>query len=118
MKVQRQTHDIEIYRGDSIYEELTVLDADDAAVDVTGYTFRSQVRRHKDGDVLANLDVVVDDATTGTLHVYGAPELTLDLDLGPDDAGVWDLESTSDDATPIVLTSHAGAISYVKDVTE
>lgn len=118
MEIARQTENLSLYRGDSIYRELIVLDVDDTVVNLTGYTFNSQIRPILDGDILAELHVEIMDATAGTISVYGAASLTDALDLGPDDEGVWDLECVSDAATPIITTAFAGTVTWAKDVTE
>jgi hypothetical protein len=116
MFVQRQTHNIEIYRDDTIYEELTVLDEDDNEVDLTGYAAYSQIRTNVDGDLLMELVCEITDATNGVVTVRSA-ESTRELYLGPDESGVWDMEILTDDATPIRATAFSGTVTFTKDVT-
>lgn len=117
--IARQTENIEIYRNDSIYKELTVKDTDGNAVDLTDYTFDAQIRRHADSDtVLVQLTVEAISAADGTVAVFGASSNTATLDLGSDDEGVWDLECVSNHATPIITTAFAGSVTFVKDVTD
>lgn len=120
MEVSRQTLDIEIYRGDDIYEEVIVVDDDEVAVDLTGCTFSAQVRRHEDTeDVLLPLEVVETTGgalSAGQLTVLSVQD-TSDLDFGPDDEAVWDLQIITAEATPLVVTAFKGTVTYVKDVT-
>lgn len=117
MMIQRQTHDIELYRNDDLYIELTVLDEDDDEVDISDYSFAAQIRAHTDGPILAELTVSLGtDPTAGEITVF-CDGASIDVDLGPDDVGAWDLECISDAATPIETTAFAGAVTLVKDVT-
>lgn len=116
MDIARQTHDIEIYRGDTIYESLTVLDSEDVAVDVSDCTYTAEIKRAVDGDVVLALEVDGTDAATGIL-IVSAPTPEAGIDLGTDGEGVWDLEIASNAATPIIRTSHRGSVTHVEDVT-
>lgn len=116
MKVQRQTHDIALYREDTVWEELVVLDTDDVIYDLTGFTAAAQIRTQVDGAVVLDLDVTITDAAVGEVLVQ-SPTPTTDLDLGPDDAGVWDLQILSADATPLIFTAFVGGVTFTKDVT-
>lgn len=116
MKVQRQTHDIALYREDTVWEELIVLDTDDVAFDLTGFTAEAQVRTHVDGPVVLDLTVTVTDAATGAVLVE-SPTPTTDLDLGPDEEGAWDLQIVSSAATPLIFTAFSGAVTFTEDVT-
>lgn len=117
MDILRQTHNLEIYRGDNVYMELEIVDSDEEAVDITGCTLTSQIRRDFDNeDILLRLHPTIIDATTGLIEVVSVDD-TSDLDFGPGD-GVWDLQLVTDEATPLVLTAFAGTVSYAKDVTK
>lgn len=116
VKLERQSHDIAVYRGDTIVEDLTVLDPEGNAVDISGWTGMAQVRTHVDGAVLLTLSVTPVLATDGTIRVESTAS-TSSLDFGSDGVGVWDLQFSSADATPVVQTAFVGAVSYTKDVT-
>lgn len=116
MKIERQTHDIEIYREDAIYEPLTVLDADGVAFDLTGYTLSASIKSHIDGPTILILNVAAVSAADGTVLVTSHTPET-DLDFGTDGVGVWDLQIASSDATPYIYTAFAGAVTFVQDVT-
>lgn len=115
MEIQRQELDIEVYRDDSIYKELQILDIDDEEVDITGYTFLSQIRRDYDSEyIIAEMHVEIVDAATGSITIYHQGIDTNEVDF---EDGVWDLECISDDATPIVTTAFAGSVTITEDVS-
>lgn len=115
MDIQRQTHNIEIYRGDTISETLIVVDSDDVSVDLTGCTVEGEIRRALNGEVVLALDVTITTPGNGVVDILtDTPEE--DLDLGADGVGVWDLQIT--DADDHRYTSHSGSVTFVEDVTE
>jgi len=112
--IERQTHDINIYRGDTVYEALQVLDTDGSPVDITTYTQRlSQVRAHVDGPILLTLTVTPVDATQGTFTVTTSTP-TGELDLGPDGVGTWDVQFSDGTA---IHTAFVGTVTFTDDVS-
>jgi hypothetical protein len=52
-------YDVRMTQGDSFVEELLMEDGDGDALDLTGYTFQSQLRRSPDGAVVAEFGIAV-----------------------------------------------------------
>lgn len=127
MKIQRQTYDIKLYRGDTIREELQVLGVsqsqsspdtliEDQIFNLTNYTLKAQIRRIIDGPIVEELVCSVTNASRGEIVVTTAIPVG-DIDLGPDLVGVWDLQIMSNEATPKVYTAFLGQVTYMEDVT-
>jgi hypothetical protein len=56
-------YDVRMVQGDSFVEELLMEDGDGDALDLTGYTFRSQLRRTADNGLVAEFAISVSGAT-------------------------------------------------------
>jgi hypothetical protein len=110
MDIERQELDLEIYRGDTISKTLTAVDSSGSDVSLVGFSGNAQIKRHKDGDVIAEFTVEIDGETI-TITLDTSEE---GYDLGPDGTGVWDLQVN--DGTHR-YTTHAGIVTYVEDVT-
>jgi hypothetical protein len=70
-------YDVRMTRGDSFIEELTFEDGEGDLLDLTGYTFLSQIRREPEGNLVAQFSTSVDGSVvTRTL----APSVTAGLE--------------------------------------
>jgi hypothetical protein len=70
-------YDVRMVQGDSFVEELLMEDGEGDAIDLTGYTFRSQLRRTADNGLVAEFGISVSGSTvTRSL----APLVTAALD--------------------------------------
>jgi hypothetical protein len=70
-------YDVRMTQGDSFVEELIMEDGDGAAIDLTGYQFKSQLRRTPDNGLVAQFAISVSgSAVTRTL----TPTVTSSLD--------------------------------------
>jgi hypothetical protein len=56
-------YDVRMTQGDSFVEELLMEDGDGDALDLTGYTFRSQLRRTADNGLVAEFAISVSGST-------------------------------------------------------
>ena len=113
-----ETVDIELYRNDSYVWTFDVVDVEDEAVDMTGYTFTGQVRRSPDSvDVLAEFRFIETNIASGELtaiiDAVDVGNMEDDLFNG---RGVYDIQIMSGDATPLVHTVRRGAVSFVDDI--
>jgi len=69
-------YDVRMTQGDSFIEELLMEDGDGEAIDLTGYTFKSQIRRTADNGLVAQFGISVNGSTvTRTL----SPSVTAGL---------------------------------------
>lgn len=56
-------YDVRMTQGDTFIEELLMEDGEGEAIDLTGYTFASQIRRTADNGLVASFDISVDNST-------------------------------------------------------
>jgi hypothetical protein len=56
-------YDVRMTQGDSFIEELLMEDGDGEAIDLTGYTFRSQIRRTADNGLVAEFAISTSGST-------------------------------------------------------
>jgi len=70
-------YDVRMTQGDSFIEELTFEDGEGDLLDLTGYTFLSQIRRTPDNGLVAQFSIAIDGSVvTRTL----APSVTSGLE--------------------------------------
>lgn len=91
---------------------VTLADEAGAPVDVTGWSWLSQLRTDPDDVALVAIQVEVTDATKGQLELSLAPELTAAL---PTRDYVWDLEAR--DTANDVKTVLNGQLRVREDVS-
>jgi hypothetical protein len=70
-------YDVRMTQGDSFVEELLMEDGDGSAIDLTGYTFRSQLRRTADNGLTAEFAISVSGSTVTRSLL---PSVTRDLE--------------------------------------
>ena len=106
--------DLEIYQGDDFYMTIWVTDPDTGTpIDLTGYTFRSQIRPTTDSDViLALFQFSVGGIGKVDVHLPGADTETL-----PVGHCVWDFELTNSAGSGQVSTPCAGVVNVTAQVT-
>jgi hypothetical protein len=82
-------HDLTVVCGDSFSRTFTVRDSAGAAIDLTGFVGRAQVRDRAGGALLADFLVTIAAPTTGVIVISLRSSQTYAL---PSIGGVWDLE--------------------------
>tara|TARA_R110000796_G_scaffold114619_2_gene226311 strand:- start:1580 stop:1921 length:342 start_codon:yes stop_codon:yes gene_type:complete len=98
-----------IYSGDTAMLTLVITDANNAAVDMTGYTITAQIREHK-------AQVAVDATIAVSANSQGLVTLTIaDTNL-LGEIQFFDVQ-TVDNVSGVVNTILKGAITTEKDVT-
>jgi hypothetical protein len=91
---------------------VTVNDATETPIPLTGWTYRAQIRKKAtDKNVMKSLDVSLDSVVTNRLVLRLSSEEAEGLTA----SGVWDLELTDPDGT--VQTVLAGKVTVILDVT-
>jgi hypothetical protein len=111
------TLDIEIYQGDTYRRGLSLTDSDGGPLDVTGYSFTSEIRRAEDSATeLATFSVSILDAVNGSVEMRLEAADTLALPV-PTTNWVWDFQSESGDATPVITTHYKGEVTMEKQVS-
>jgi hypothetical protein len=70
-------YDVRMVQGDTFVEELLMEDGEGSALDLTGYAFKSQVRRTPDGPVVAEF-AITSDASTVTRSLTSTVTSALD----------------------------------------
>lgn len=56
-------YDVRMTQGDTFVEELLMEDGEGAAIDLTGYQFKSQIRRDPEDALTAEFSITVDGST-------------------------------------------------------
>lgn len=104
--------DLEIYRGDDYSHQITFVDANNAPLDVSAYTFTAEIRDRSEGgaQVYATFTVDMTQAATGiiTLHLAAADTRI------KTDVAYWDLQVDTGSA---IQTWLAGKVTASGDVT-
>lgn len=112
-----ETLDLEIYRGDTFVEQLTILDDDGNPVDVSTMDFAAEIRRVATSEtVMATFTVAIVDGPNGVVSITLYPSETEDLAI-PTTSWAWDFQTMTDAATPVVTTRFLGEVTVVGDVT-
>lgn len=96
-------------RGDTVAVPFTINEAGDPA-DITGRTYRAQLRRTASTTADVPFDVDVVDPDAGQLVIRLSSDVTIDLS----GTYAWDLEQTNGD---VVRTLVAGSWLFDPDVT-
>jgi hypothetical protein len=102
------TTDLNVYAGDDLKLHVAVTDDAGAAIDLTGYTAKAQVRDTADGTT--PIDFTATPSATG-IDLVMASTLTSTLPA----KGVWDVQITS--ATGEITTVAGGRVTVTPDVT-
>jgi hypothetical protein len=97
-------------QGDTFSEQVLMEDGDGAAIDLTGYTFRSQLRRTTDGTVVAEFTMSTDLATSTVTRTLSAAATA-----GLDGTYVHDFQWT--DPSAKVRTLFSGEFEIEPEVT-
>ena len=103
--------DYKITRGDDFSDTVTIKEGDPAAaVDVSARTYTAQVRRTKDGDVVASMTIDTTNAASGEIGYSIADTVTDDMS----GEYVWDFQQSSGG---VVRTLMGGKFTVDLDVT-
>jgi hypothetical protein len=103
---------LKLYRGDTRIWEDHFTRSTGEPIDLTGHTFRSQIRSAADSmAVLCTIDIEVTDAAQGVIRRVLSAAESQKLTGG---SAVWDLESTSPDG--FVRTYMSGRVTILSDV--
>jgi hypothetical protein len=106
------TQNLTITRGDTEVIVINITSDGSAPIDVTGRTYRSQIRRTKDsGTVEAQLNCVITNAANGQVQATLSAGDSATLPVGP---SFWDFEETNGS---VVTTILAGTVTVLADVT-
>jgi hypothetical protein len=104
---------LKVYAGDDLYLQVTVVDIDGQAEDLTGTIAQAQIRTTTDDDiVLAEFETTVT-STAIYLHLTAIDTAALAGVLP--DGGVWDVQLTYPDTT--VATVARGSVQITSEVT-
>lgn len=103
---------ISFIRGDDIRIPMT-LSSGGVPTNLTGYSFRAQIRTKPNGYVVLDFDVDTSDLATGTI-VLGADHSVTELIRATE--GFWDLEMTYPDGTVNTIIGPA-KVTIIKDVS-
>ena len=99
-------------RGDTETLVITMKTEANAPIDITGRTYRAQIRASKDaGAIDASFTCTVTNAVAGEITCTILPAVTETLSVG---IHYWDLEET---ASGVVSTVLAGSVNVLADVT-
>ena len=108
------TQNITITRGDTEILVITIKNSASVATDITGRTYRAQIRSTKDsGTISAAFTCVVTSPATGVVTCTLTPEQTSTLSVGTQ---FWDFEETITSGN-IVTTVVAGTVNVLADVS-
>lgn len=77
--VERERWDLKIPKGGDYSQSFEFQDSDGNSIDLTGYTFRSQIRENFDRDSaeIAEFTVTIPDPTNGQIFITLTDEITL-----------------------------------------
>ncbi|MEK6788520.1 MAG: hypothetical protein AABY68_06175 [Pseudomonadota bacterium] len=107
---------LEQKRGDSfqlpIHYELEQIDETFAPINITGYTFRSQVREESSDELVCELGIVINSAAQGLATLTAEPAVT---SLWPVQRLIADVEAIS--PAGIKTSSETIYIDVIADVT-
>jgi len=106
--------DLEAFRGDSFDKTIRIKDkATRQPIDLSGSTWAAQARKDPDDvEPMFTFEVDTTNAAQGELTLRLTPEQTTVAGQG-----LWDLQSTSADQPPQVLTRGGGKFGVRKDIT-
>jgi len=102
--------DLEFYRSDTWTHEVRFVDVDDNPVDVSAWSFASQVRRRTSSDLIVSFQVDSSLASTGTIVFTVQAPLT-DIEAG---RYRYDVERTQGN---VVQTVVQGGVVVSGDIT-
>ena len=104
--------DLTLTRGDTETLVITITDDNDTPINVTGRTYRAQIRSSQDSrTVKASFTCVVTNGAAGqiTCTLSAADSATLPVGLG-----YWDFE---ENASGVISTIISGTVTVLADVT-
>lgn len=106
------TQNLTITRGDTEIVVVNITSDGSTPIDITGRTYRSQIRRTKDsGTIAAPLNCTVTNAAQGQVQVVLSAGDSATLPTG---TCFWDFEETNGS---VVTTILAGTVTVLADVT-
>lgn len=106
------TRDIDIYRGDDFAHTVTITNTAGSAIDVSGRTYTSQLRRYPDSSsVAATFTVAMGSASSGVVVFSLADTVTSALEPGPYS---YDIQQDNGGTLTTLL---AGKATVTADVT-
>jgi len=108
-----QNYDLVIYKGDALRFTITVKDASQVAVDLTGYTAEAQLKTSYSDISPVNFVCTITTPTSGVVSVYLAPATT--AALVADTPYIWDFQLT--EPAGDVRTYLTGDVTVFPEVT-
>lgn len=106
-------YDLSIYEGDTVKFTVTVKDSNNAAVNLTGYTAKAQLKTSYTDASPINFVTAITSPTTGVVTISLAPATTAALD--PSKSYIWDFQLTEPSGD--VRTYLAGDVTVIPEVT-
>jgi hypothetical protein len=104
--------DLVLYAGDGTSFQIDFVDDDDQPMDVSTISWAAQIRKTRTSDIASDLEINIDNASTGTIIVHISKDITRTIAK----ANQWDLQGTPvgyDD--PITILQ--GSVTCKPDVT-
>lgn len=108
-----QNYDLTIYEGDAVKFTVSVKDAANAAVNLTGYTAKAQLKTSFTDASPVEFVCTITTPTDGVVSVYLAPATTATLIAG--ESYIWDFQLTEPGGD--VRTYLAGDVTVIPEVT-
>lgn len=108
-----KNYDISIYEGDTFQFTLTVKDASNVAVNLTGYTAKAQLKKSFDDASPIDFTCVISTPTSGVVNISLPASTTADLIAG--DTYIYDVQLTAPNGN--VRTYLAGDAIVIPEVT-
>lgn len=106
-------YDLSIYEGDAVKFTVTVKDATNAAVNLTGYTAKAVLKKSYVDASPVNFVCTITNPTAGVVTLYLAPATTAALDTNS--GYIWDFQLTEPSGD--VRTYLAGDVTVLPEVT-
>jgi len=105
--------DLKIYEGDTVRFTVTVTDANDVPINLTGYSAAAQLKTSFSDATPVAFTCTITTPASGVVEVYLAPATTAALIAGT--SYIWDFQLTEPDGD--VRTYLAGDVTVVPEVT-
>lgn len=104
--------DLILYAGDGEDFQISFVDDNGTAIDISSFTWNSQIRKTRSAEDAIDLDIDVTDAVAGNLTLHISADITRALPT----RSQWDLQCVSI-ARPDPRSFVQGSVSCVQDVT-
>ena len=106
------TLNIEVIAGDGYRNVITFKDALGEIINVSGYTFSSQIRKNAKSEIATDFDIDDSDGENGTIAISLSGDKVRALGLG---RNLWDLEYVVGNSDPTTILG--GTFKVLPDIT-